>query len=247
MQFGLSTDDEAMQLAERVWQEGHKRVAVLTPNTKWGSRLSNQFSEHFSALGGSTNSQVLYGDTDKFSEDVSQLLNTDASKQRYKQVRQTLYTKKIEFEEHRRTDIDAIVLAALPNDARQLAPILAFNFAGDLPIYASSHVFSGTPDTILDQDLNRIKFLDTPWSLAAPSQNKVLLTQQKSDINSRLGRLYALGLDAYRLHPYLKQLAAVPGTEITGETGTLSLDQDGRVKRKLIWAQYKDGIPQLIE
>ena len=247
VQFGLSTDDEAEQLAERLFQDGKKRALVLTPNTKWGTKISEHFTKHFASLGGQTNNSVLYGDTAMFSDDVSSLLNTNASKARYKALRSTLYTKKIEFEEYRRTDVDAIVLAALPNDARQLTPILAFNFAGNLPIYASSHVYSGSSDSIADEDLNRIKFIGTPWNLAPPSQNKVLLSQQKSDINSRIGRLYALGIDAYRLHPYLKQLAAVPGTEISGETGALSLDQNGHIKRKLMWAEYMDGTPQVIE
>ena len=247
VQFGLSTEPEAQQLAERIKAEGHNRVAVLVPNTQWGEQLSQQFIKHFTALDGKAHSQVLYGSTDQFSDDVARLLNTDASKQRYKRIRQVLYTQKLEFEEHRRTDIDAIVLAALPNNARQLAPILAFNFAGDLPIYATSHLYSGSPESVQDQDLNRITFIDMPWNLQNPSQNKVLLAQQRNDTNTRLGRLYALGLDAYRLYPYLKQLTALPNTQINGETGALSIDQTGRVDRKLVWAQFKNGIPQLIE
>lgn len=247
VQFGLSAENEAQQIAERIWQDGHRRVAVLTPDNSWGTQVSKEFIQHFAELGGHAHSQVLFGSTEQFSEDVARLLNTDASKQRYKRIRQVLYTKKIEFEEHRRTDIDAIVLAALPNDARQLAPILAFNFAGDLPIYATSHLYSGSPESVQDQDLNRISFVDMPWNLQNPSQNKVLLTQQRDNTHSRFGRLYALGLDAYRLYPYLKQLAALPNTEIGGETGTLSIDQSGRVYRKLVWAQFKEGVPQLLE
>lgn len=246
-QFGLSTDDEAKQIAAQAWNDGIRNAAILTPKSKWGEKVETAFREHFSALGGNIVTAHNFGATEEFSADIGTFLGTDISKQRYKKVRQAIYTRKIEFEEHRRQDIDAIILTALPNDARQLTPILAFNFAGDLPIYATSHLFSGTNDPIQDQDLNRIKFLGTPWSLKPPSQNKVLISQQRTDTNSRFGRLYALGLDAYRIYPYLQQLSALPGTEIDGETGKLSINPNGKVNRKLVWAEYKEGTPQLFE
>lgn len=244
-QFGLSAEDEARQIAKKLWQDGAKSAAVLTPASNWGEKISTTFADHFRELGGTVVTQDTFGDTSAFSEDIARFLATDKSKLRYKRVRELAYTHKIEFEEHRRQDIDAIVLTALPNDARQITPILAFNFAGDLPIYATSHVYSGTADPIQDQDLNNIQFLDTPWSLKAPSQDKVLISQQRNNTNSRFGRLYALGLDAYRIYPYLQQLSSLPNAEIQGETGKLSIDQSGRVTRSLIWATYKEGMPQV--
>ncbi len=244
-QFGLSADDEARQIAEKLWQDGARTVAVLTPTSTWGERISVAFTQHFKALGGTVAVRDTFGETSALSEDIARFLATDKSKQRYKRIKQLVYTRNIEFEEHRRQDIDAIVLSALPNDARQIIPILAFNFAGDLPIYATSHVYSGTTDPVQDQDLNNIQFLDTPWNLKPPSQDKVLISQQRNNTNSRFGRLYALGLDAYRIVPYLQQLSALPNAEIQGETGKLSIDPSGRVTRTLIWATYKEGMPQI--
>ncbi|MGH1461382.1 MAG: penicillin-binding protein activator [Neptuniibacter sp.] len=246
-QFGLSASDEARQVAIKAHDDGVRKVALLTPNTSWGNKIRESFKVEFESLGGLVSTEQSFEDSQSFSDKASLLLNTHTSSQRYKLLKQTVNTRKIEFEEHRRTDIDAIILSALPNDARQLSPILAFNFAGNLPIYSTSHVFSGTADPVLDQDLNKIKFLATPWSLLPPTQNKILLSQERKDTNSRMGRLYALGIDAYRIHPYLKQLSALPGTEIKGETGTLSLNQMGQVERNLLWARYKDGTPLLIE
>lgn len=246
-QLGLSADDEARQIANRAWNDGIKKAAILTPSSNWGAKVANSFSDEFAQLGGETVSQTAFGETSEFSDDVSTFLGTDKSKKRFKKLRETVYIRKINFEEHRRQDIDAIVLTALPNDARQLSPILAFNFAGDLPIYATSHVYSGTPDPIQDQDLNNIRFVGTPWSLAPPSQDKVLMSQQKNDTNSRFGRLYALGLDAYLIYPYLQQLSSLPGAEISGQTGKISIDSEGIAKRRSVWAIYKDGIPLIIE
>lgn len=246
-QFGLSAEDEAKQVAVKTWEKGIKNAALLTPDTNWGSRIKDSFVEKFHALGGKVTTSQSFTDSEGFSAKVSALLNTDNSQQRFTELKQTITSRKIEFEEHRRTDIDAIIITALPNDARQLSPIIAFNFAGDLPIYATSHVYAGTPDPIQDQDLNKVNFLGTPWSLKPASQNKVILSQDRDNTSSRLGRFYALGIDAYRIYPYLKQLIALPGTEIIGETGLLSLNENGQVERKLLWAQYKDGTPILTE
>ena len=53
-------------------------------------------------------------------------------------------------------------------------------------------------------------------------------------------RLYALGFDAYRLIPLLYNTHAID-TPLQGVTGTLSLDPDGRVHRRLDWAHFDDG------
>ncbi len=245
-QFGLSAEDEARQAADRMWQDGLRQVASITPDTDWGHRIAAAFEQHFTLLGGRVIAQTHMGNTDAFAGNIASLLNTDASEARYKALKQRLPGLNIEFEESRRTDIDGIFLTALPNDARQIKPILAFNFAGDLPIYASSHVYSGSQNPVLDQDLNGIRFCASPWAVQAPSQDKVLLIQQRNNVESRFGRLYALGLDAYRLYPYLNQLQALPGTQIQGETGQLSINGRGEVMRTLLWARFKDGIPEVL-
>ncbi|WP_299178108.1 penicillin-binding protein activator [uncultured Neptuniibacter sp.] len=245
-QFGLSAEDETKQIASRVWNDGAKNVAILTPDTAWGVKISQAFKVDFAELGGSIVSESTFSEISEYSTNISRLVATDNSKARYQKLRQITQAK-FEFEEYRRQDIDAIVITALPNDARQLAPILAFNFAGDLPTYATSHIYSGSSDPVLDQDLNNILFLDTPWNLKPPSQDKLLISQQRTDTNSRFGRLYALGLDAYRIYPYLRQLSSIPGTAIQGETGTIQIDQNGLIARSLLWARYKDGTPQLVE
>lgn len=246
-QFGLSAEDEAGQIADKAWSDGVRNAAVLIPNTSWGEKINAAFIERFNALGGRVVHTGTFGEIEDFSQHISQFLSTDKSKERYKKLRKVAYSRKIEFEEHPRQDIDAIILTALPNDARQLNTMLAFNFAGDIPIYATSHLYSGRLNPVQDQDLNNITFVGTPWNLKPPSQDKVLISQQRKDTNSRFGRLYALGLDAYRIYPYLKQLSALPGTQIDGETGRLSIQQGGKVSRGLTWAVYKDGTPQIIE
>jgi outer membrane PBP1 activator LpoA protein len=241
-QFGLSNEDEARQVAEKAWQDGKRSVLILSADTAWGSRIQEAFTETFTGLGGRVADSKLFGAQENFSQEVSALVATDKSQARAKQI-SALSRQKVQFEERRRKDVDAVFLAALPADARQLKPILAFHYAGDLPIYATSHIFSGTADDKLDRDLNGIRFVDTPWALTTASDSKRAILQLRTDADTRFGRLYALGIDAYRLYPYLYQLQANPGSAVQGETGSLSVTEQKRVYRTLQWAQFVEGTP----
>jgi outer membrane PBP1 activator LpoA protein len=50
-----------------------------------------------------------------------------------------------------------------------------------------------------------------------------------------------MGADAYRLAPRLDQLKALPGTQIDGLSGKLSLNPAQRIERQLPWAEFRDG------
>ena len=59
----------------------------------------------------------------------------------------------------------------------------------------------------------------------------------------RLGRLHAMGYDAYYL---VGSLFAARGgfiDEVDGATGRLYLDRDGRVHRGMAWARFERGRP----
>ena len=51
-QFGLPPEQEARQVAERAYLDGHRQAAVLYPDTAWGRRMNVAFIEHWQRLGG---------------------------------------------------------------------------------------------------------------------------------------------------------------------------------------------------
>ena len=57
-----------------------------------------------------------------------------------------------------------------------------------------------------------------------------------------LGRLYAMGVDTQRVFARLPQMRQYPDTRIEGATGTLSLDQGGRIQRQLSWGEIQNGV-----
>lgn len=245
-QFGLAIEDEAIQAANKAWHDGHKNIITYTPDTDWGRRAQTAFSKQLNSLGGTVVSSDYYPQDANYSEQISIMLGTDLSNERRKRINQII-GERAESEDRRRQDVDAIFLSAQPQAARQIKPTLAFHYAGKIPVYATSHLYSGKESPIEDQDLNGIRFIATPWLVEQPSTEHLQLAQLRDNTDSRFGRLYALGIDAFQLYPYLAQLAASPAARINGETGILSITENNQVQRQLTWTLFRNGSPQLAE
>ncbi|MEH6651506.1 MAG: penicillin-binding protein activator [Motiliproteus sp.] len=239
-QFGLRNEDEAIQSAEQAWQDGHRVAISLTPATTWGDTIRTTFEQHWIELGGViAGSERFTGEKD-FSEKVSHLVAIDNSEERNRAMAAKL-GQELETEPRRRQDIDLVFLTALDKDARQIKPILAFHYASDLPVYATSHLFNGKPDKAAYRDLDRIRFNAMPWVIDAENPLRATLSGYRDDTRSRFGRLYALGADSYKIAPYLSQLQARPDAHLEGQCGELSIDLLGQVSRRQRWILISQG------
>lgn len=241
----LSSDQEITQVVERAVTEGHTQFALITPAAVWGIKAREGYLTAINEQGAEVITELQFQNTDELSRQVAELLNTQRSTARYEEVRSAL-GQKLEFNARPRRDIDAILITATSGEARQFKPMLAFQFAGEYPVYATSHVFDGNVDPVRDVDLNGVQFADTPWLLNPSSSINLQLSSERSDTQSRLGRLYALGADAFTLHPFLRQLEGSTEIFFNGLTGRLTLDSDRRVQRQLVWASFDQGIPVLL-
>jgi len=245
-QFGLLPEDEARQAAEMAFRQGHRQAVSLTPDTHWGQRLAHAFSQRFNELGGKiVNAQTYVPGKNDFKRPIQKLLNIDQSYARKRQLQRLLRTR-LKFIPYRRQDVDMIFMAATPQDARQLKPQFKFHYAGELPVYATSHVFSGQINKSIDRDLNEILYTDMPWMLAPEVALKKTFKKYWPE-QQRLSRFYALGFDAYNLIPYLGQLKAKPYERFSGQTGDIYIDATQRLHRELLWAQFQRSKPALIE
>lgn len=240
-QFGLSAEDEARQVAQKAWLSDHKTSLILTPSSGWGQRIASAFSNEWQELGGTVLENAYFDSEKSYSNAIQELFDIDASKQRAKRI-QAVLAKNIEFTARRRSDVDFIFVVATPKQARQIKPTLAFHFAGNVPVYATSHIYSGTASPLLDRDLDGVVFAETPWLLSYqnnPLKNTISSTWPAT--SGRLGRLYALGVDAYQLYPRIQLLSGTGQNQLAGATGMLTLDESGRVVRSLQWAQIQSG------
>jgi outer membrane PBP1 activator LpoA protein len=142
-----------------------------------------------------------------------------------------------------RVDADAIFLAARTAQARLFAPQLRVAGIYDVPILATSQIASGGSNARMDRELDGIEFTELPWLVSdLPGlPPRTTLAQRLDSARGASARLFAFGIDAFRLLGYLEHLAADPNQRLNGATGDLSLDGFGQVQRAPGWARYAGG------
>jgi len=237
-QFALAPEDEAAAAAERAILDGHTRAVALVPNNSWGRRLLDSFSTNFEALGGTLLDYRSYTPANRdFSLPIEDLMALSGSVRRYQRLRANLGVP-LQFDPRRRQDAEFIFLAADAPAGRLLKSQLKFHYSGDLPVYATSSV--NAMDGRSNADLDGVRFADTPWTIAPqdwidhlPDLYAEYWPQQR-----RLTRLHAMGYDAYHLVAPLFAVRGASIGEIDGATGGLRMDADGRIHRKLAWAEF---------
>ena len=248
-QYSLSPEDEARQVAERAWSDGLTSAVALTPEGRWGDRIYDAFLDRWEELGGTLVEHQRYDPKQNdFSQPIKALLNLDLSQSRRKAL-QGVLGERLEFEPRRRQDAGFVFLVARPQLARQIRPQLQFHRAADLPVYATSHVFSGTASPIEDQDLEGIRFPVAPWLLEEDPDaplSRQRLAAVLPQLQTRYLPLYAMGIDSYRLPAHLARLQDSPREVMEGATGNLYLDPIRQLHRQMAWAQMEQGVPKMI-
>jgi len=247
-QFGLRPEDEAEQIADYALSQDKHHALVLVPDSGWGSRLQRAFSERFESLGGRVVGSAVYpGKKNDYSTSIKNLLNLTSSNHR-KIILQKTIEEQVKFDARRRQDIDMIFIAANSRQARLIKPQLKFHRAQNVPVYATSHISSSAGNANDDRDLNEILFVDIPWMLDnSGNYDHQQIALLWPDASQRFSRLFALGIDAYRMIPSLRRLMINPDESIQHNTGLLSVNKYGRVRRALLMATYEKGQTKLLE
>lgn len=245
-QFGLSAEDEARQIADRMIDNGVKQVLVLIPMGNWGDRLEEALLARLNEQGGIALDIERYFREDNLRAVTAKLLGVNVSRERAIDVEETAGID-VEFEPRRRQDADGIVMVAEPTVARQFKPLFAFYFGGELPVYSPSMIYEGNPDPSRDRDLNGVTFTDTPWALATDNPFRKVSRGAMPEIRGQLGRLFAMGADAWTLSKRLSLLRYMDNAYAEGQTGLLTMDKNGNVHREQLWATFSNGAPQLLD
>lgn len=241
-QFGLAVEDEARQVARQAFLEGHRYALIMVPSQDWSERSARAFAEEWQKLGGTVVNHSRFPGGSDYSNTIKDAMLVEQSRERTRELRR-IFGKDLQSQVRRRKDIDMIFMVADPVQARQIKPTLAFHYAGDLPVYSTSQIYSGVQDAKADRDLNGVRFNTLPWLFDHNSPEKKQIDRHASS-SAAFSRLHALGADAFRLYPRLPQLAQVPGMRIYGATGALQLLDNGRVEREQIQARFRNGIAQ---
>lgn len=245
-QYGLSAEDEARQVADRMISHDVRQILALIPMGSWGDRVERALLERLNDQGGIALDIERYFREDNLRAVTADLLGVTVSRERAIDVERTAGID-VEFEPRRRQDADGIVMVAEPTIARQFKPLFAFYFGGDLPVYSPSMIYEGNPDPSRDRDLNGVTFTDTPWVLDEDNAFRNTAQVAMPEVRGQLGRLFAMGADAWTLSNRLSLLRYMDDAYVDGQTGILTMDNNGSVHRKQLWALFENGVPKLLD
>jgi uncharacterized protein len=129
---------------------------------------------------------------------------------------------------------DLIFLSADTEEARAVRPFLNDHIA----VFATSQVNSGGDNSLVNGDLNGIRFVDMPW-LVQPDHPAVMVYPRPQGIADELERFYALGIDAFRIAVAL--LHGPRTLTLDGVTGRITLHGNQMV-REPVQAVFRNGV-----
>jgi outer membrane PBP1 activator LpoA protein len=135
------------------------------------------------------------------------------------------------------TEGNMVFLAADAETAHLIRPYL--NNA--LPVYATSQLFNGNSDTLTNFDLNGVRFIDMPWLLQPDHPAVMIYPRENPPLEPDMERLYALGIDAFRLLQIMLDNSYRASLPLDGVTGRISLNAYRQFQREGIAAQFWQG------
>ncbi len=136
-----------------------------------------------------------------------------------------------------------IFLAADIATARLIHPYLGIA----LPVYATSQLFNGNTDMLTNYDLNNTRFVDMPWMLQPEHPAVMIYPRPEQTLGPDQERLYALGIDAFRLLQIMINNTFRTDLPLDGVTGQISLSSNHHFERKAIPAQIRRGRGQPLD
>ena len=213
--FSLQVEAEARQIARIAFEDGRRSALTLSDQQALGQRLLRAFREEFSRLGGKIAADFLYRTT---TADLMALREASGSG---------------------KFDCAFVTL-----DGRRTRLVRSY-IEGTGQIYATSQVLEGPVDRLRDAELNGVRFVGMPW-LLQPDHPAVMTYARSSaaaPAATDFERLYAFGIDAYRLAADLARGGEIANTALDGVTGRITLGADRHFVRELTPAQFVDGRP----
>jgi outer membrane PBP1 activator LpoA protein len=211
--FSLQVEAEAKQVARMAFGEGRRSALTVAEEQPLARRILGAFVEEFTGQGGRIVAQFAYRTS------INDLLALrDAAKS---------------------GQCDTVFLALDAASARLVRSYVD----GPAQTYATSRILQGEPDRLRDAELNGVRFVGMPW-LLQPDHPAVMVyaganAQPPAATDSQ--RLYAFGIDAYRLATALASGSDLAREALDGVTGRIWLGADRHFVRELTPAQFVDG------
>jgi outer membrane PBP1 activator LpoA protein len=134
---------------------------------------------------------------------------------------------------------DVVFLSMAAEQARVLRSALGTGTA----VWGTSLASIGNGATLRLPELDGMRVLDMPWVIEPDNPAVMAYPKVPQGYNVEMQRLYALGIDAFRVGRQL--LAGDTAFELDGVTGRLRYDRQSgqRIDRSAVPAEYRAGVP----
>jgi outer membrane PBP1 activator LpoA protein len=248
-QFALAPEDEARQIARQIAGSGRRNVVMFAPAGDWGTRVAAAFTEELRRGGGNILAQDIYDPrqadlTAQLAAAVPAALGIDEARARARRI-QDIIGGTVEMEAHPRPDVDAIFVAGdNATVTRQINPLLRHFEADTIPTYVTQQGLA--QDRNENRDLDGMRVLNLPWDLdnVGPVADLRASTEEQWRGQAQ-SRLFAFGYDAGTLAMAIRRGAS--NWPLSGLTGRMQPDPDGRIERSMNWGVLKGGQVQAFD
>ena len=241
-EFGLLPETDGAQVADHMAEKGLLRAYVLVSSDDFAQRAASAFKAELLSRGGEViDMAVLSAGSTSYADKISGMHMPQTT---------TAPATASSASDDPATAVGigatgnaGIFISMRPKDARLLLPQLRIAQI-TLPVFATSHVYAGSDDVANNRDLDGVEFCDAPWLFDAQPglPDRASIATKLPSARDGAARLFAFGMDAWNLVPYLDWLRAHPGSYMPGATGQLAADQFGRIRRVLTWAKFENGL-----
>jgi len=226
--ISLLLDWDARLAARAAADEGFRTVAIVYSNATLARRIQDAFEKEWLRLGGTVATRIA------FSGDLN-----DGPK------------VKVAMEKPDAAKADVAFIAADMQVARFARPYLPQG----LPVFATAHSFDPRAGAVENLDLDSVKYPEIPWFVERDHTAVMTYARPPEPLPAEYERLYALGIDAWRIMFALvtrapqtgdaaRSNAKQPFAPIDGVTGRISLDGN-QFLRALPVVEMRDGKPQI--
>lgn len=209
--FGLQMENEASLSAEFARAENKSHAVIIHDGSPLSLRLQAAFADKW-----------LQSDAHATAESIPYYNEPSVLKQFRRQT----------------ADKDTVIFLTL--DAKKSRILRPYLNPGT-PVYATSQVYTGQDNSLYNHDLNDIRFVDMPW-LLQPDHPAVMAYRHADNLESMdMERLYALGIDAFRLMARMLQAYTVDEISLDGVTGYIYFRPPNQFIREAIPARFDNG------
>jgi uncharacterized protein len=131
---------------------------------------------------------------------------------------------------------DMVFIALDQPEARSVRPYVS----GMLPVYATSMSVDPRAEPTVNVDLQGVRYVDMPWFVQPDHPAVMIYPQPRTGMSVETERLYALGIDAYRIASVLIQSDGKK-LSLDGVTGKITLEPGNVFVRALTPAEIDGG------